>query len=350
MATSYAKHGFNDLTYARLLEYTSSPAVVLRLIHGYASNLLQGWASGRNMFITLRDAAGNIEVCKITDIQGDNLTVSRGQDGTVAQNWPAGTLITQRSVSESLGRVMQKGEYRTIAYNPNGVLAREYPNEKVYQSGDDCHRRWWIHAVDNKWRLAAGTICDGEYYDGDGSGDGYIKAPTFWEPWDAAICTYNTWDYIVFWNHVDGPVEENCDISVPPFPAGLWDLSGGSLKFDWQNDHAVQLVDTAMRTWNPGTVNNITKCLIGITATATYGSVNPDTATYLRLLINATGGGGYFTIACLDDCTNFIGPGLFEIDLATYGISGNLDSLALTARVGKGGARIEYECFYIGFY
>ena len=165
MAISYAKHGFNDLTYARLLEYTSSSAVVLRLIHGYVSNLLQGWASGRNMFVTLRDAAGNVEVCKITDIQGDNLTVARGQDGTIAQNWPAGTLVAQRSVADSLGRIIQKGEFKTIDYNPNGVLASDYPNEKIYQSGDACHRRWWIHALDNKWRLLAGEKCDDEYWD-----------------------------------------------------------------------------------------------------------------------------------------------------------------------------------------
>ena len=165
MAISYSKHGFNDLTYARLLEYTNSSATALTLIHGYVAKLHQGWASGRNMYVTLRDAAGNLEVCKITDIQGDKLTVSRGQDGTVARNWPAGTLIAQRSVAETLGRINQKGEFKTIDYNPNGVLVPDYPNEKVYQSGDTCHRRWWIHALDNKWRLAAGVKCDDEYWD-----------------------------------------------------------------------------------------------------------------------------------------------------------------------------------------
>ena len=165
MAISYSKHGFNDLTYARLLEYTNSSATVLRLIHGYAVSLHQGWASGRNMFITLRDAAGNLEICKITDIQGDNLTVARGQDGTIARNWPAGTLIAQRAVSDSLGRIIQKGEFKTIDYNPNGVLIPDYPNEKVYQSGDACHRRWWIHALDNKWRLLVGEKCADEYWD-----------------------------------------------------------------------------------------------------------------------------------------------------------------------------------------
>ena len=166
MATSYAKHGFNDLSYARLSDYTNSSATVLRLIHGYVASLYQGWVSGRNMFITLRDAAGNLEICKVTDIQGDKLTVARGQDGTVAQNWPAGTLIAQRSVAENLGRIMQKGEFKTIDYNPNGVLIPEYPNEKVYQSGDSCHRRWWIHGDSNKWRLLAGVKCIDEYWDG----------------------------------------------------------------------------------------------------------------------------------------------------------------------------------------
>lgn len=171
MATSYAKHGFNNLTYARLLEYTASTALTLTLIHGYVAKLLPGWASGRNMFITLRDAAGNLEICKITDIQGDNLTVARGQDGTIARNWPAGTLVAQRSVADSLGRFNQKGEFKTVSYNPNSVLTADYPNEKVYQSGDSCHRRWWIHSDSNKWRLVAGIKCSDEYWSG-----GYLYA------------------------------------------------------------------------------------------------------------------------------------------------------------------------------
>ena len=348
MPTAYSKHGFNNLTYARLSEYTSSSAVILRLIHGYVSKFLQGWAPGLNMFVTLRDVEGNIEICKITDIQSDNLTVTRGQDGTIARNWPAGTLVTQRAVSESLGRVIQKGEFRTIAYNPNGVLTREYPNEKIYQTGGDCERRWWIHGADNKWRLAAGIICPGEYYDGDD----YPFPYGFWEPWDAAICAYVNWDYIMFWDHTAPSVEANCDLSAPPFPFGLWDLSGGSLKHDWYNGLSSKVVDTAMRSWNPPAVPYITVLIIGISATLTPSTdpgIGGDT-TYVRLLVNATGGSAYFTIASIVPGANPIGTGFLEINLADYGISGTLDSIAITSRIHWKGARAKWECFYIGVY
>lgn len=169
MATSDAKHGFNDLAYGRLKEYTNSSSLTLKLASRYVVNFLQGWASGFNLHVTLTDVAGNIEVCKVTSITGDNLTVSRGQDGTIAKNWPAGTLVSQRLVANTLGRIHQKGEERSVSYNPNGVLVANYPGEKIYQDGDSCHRRWWIHAEDNKWRLAAGTICADEYLD-----DGWI--------------------------------------------------------------------------------------------------------------------------------------------------------------------------------
>lgn len=176
MATSYSKHGFNNLTYARLLEYTSSSATTLKLIHGYVSKLLQGWASGRNLYVTITDAQANLEICKVTDINFNNLTVERGQDGTVARNWPAGSLISQRLVSTNLGSIHQKGEYRTIGYNPNGVLAGAYPGEKVYETGSAaCQKRWWLFNEGTKWRLLAGDMCSWEFQDGDG----YIRVAYF---------------------------------------------------------------------------------------------------------------------------------------------------------------------------
>jgi len=349
MATSYSKHGFNDLTYARLSEYTNSSATTLKLIHGYVANLLQGWASGRNLYLTLTDAARNLEICKVTAINGDNLTVERGQDGTVARNWPAGSLISQRLVSTNLGRFNQKGEYRSISYNPNGVLAGAYPGEKVYETGADaCQVRWWLFNEGTKWRLLAGEICSWEHYDGNG----YIQAPTFWEPWDGAVCDNCNWDYQLFWNHTDPAIEENCNISVPPFPAGLWDLSAGSLKHDWLNSLTTEVVDTAMRSYNPGTVNNITTLIIGISATLTPSTdpgIGGDT-TKIELLVNATGGNVSFTIASIGGGSNYIGTGFLEIDLSDYGVSGTLDSIAITSRIHWKGARSEYECFYIGVY
>jgi len=171
MLTTNPKHAFNDLTYARLKEYTSSSATVFKLMKGYLIGLLQGWATGRNLYVTITDAERNLEICKVTDMGSDKLTVERGQGGTVAQNWPEGSLIIQRLVAANLGRFHQNGEYRTINYNPNGVLSANYPGEKVYETGaNPCQVRWWINSETNKWRLLAGVKCDWEYYD-----DGYVK-------------------------------------------------------------------------------------------------------------------------------------------------------------------------------
>lgn len=349
MAISYAKHGFNNLTYARLCEYTASSAVVLRLIHGYVANLLQGWASGRNMFVTLRDVEGNIEVCKITDIQGDNLTVARGQDGTIARNWPAGTLVAQRSVADSLGRFIQKGEYRTVEYNPNGVIAGLYPGEKIYETGADaCQKRWWLFNESTKWRLLAGEKCSWEIYDGDG----YIQSPNFWEPWGSAICDNNDWGYIMFWDHINAPIEQDCNISTPPFPAGLWTLSGGTFKHDWLNALTNEVTDDSFRCYDPGTVNNIKTLIIGISATLTPSTdpgIGGDT-TKVRLVVSATGGSCYFSIASIDWDANFIGTGFLEINLSDYGVSGNLQNIGFTTRVHWKGARAVWECFYLGVF
>jgi len=165
MTSPDAKYGFNDLAHGRIRASLGSSDTSFELIKGNVYPFLPGWASSKELLTTFRGPDGSLEIIKIIDIIGNILTVERGQDGTVARNWPPGTLLTQRSVANSLGRFIQKGEFRTIDYNPNGVLVPEYPNEKVYQSGDTCHRRWWVHALDNKWRLVVGDKCDDEYWD-----------------------------------------------------------------------------------------------------------------------------------------------------------------------------------------
>lgn len=170
MATSYAKHGFNDLAYARLRDDIAATATVLRMGSHYIYQFNKGWAADREMYITLTDVACNVEVCKVTAIVGSRMTIERGQDGTVARAWTEGALICQRLVAANLGRMLQEGEFKTIDYNPNGVLTPDYPNEKVYETGAHaCQKKWWIHGADNKWRLLAGAMCDWEYYD-----DGWI--------------------------------------------------------------------------------------------------------------------------------------------------------------------------------
>jgi hypothetical protein len=120
------------------------------------------------------DPSANREVVKVTAIAGDNLTIARGQDGTVARAWPSGTLVTQRTVAANLTGIIQKTAFRTITVNPNGVYTAVYPGEKVYQSGPAAgERRWWKNTTGTKWRLIAGAMYGSEYL----NADGYVVTP-----------------------------------------------------------------------------------------------------------------------------------------------------------------------------
>jgi len=55
-----------------------------------------------HFYATLTDAAGLLEIVKVTARSGDNLTVVRGSEGTTARNFPAGSLIEMRVTAASV--------------------------------------------------------------------------------------------------------------------------------------------------------------------------------------------------------------------------------------------------------
>jgi len=55
-----------------------------------------------HFYATLTDAAGLLEIVKVTARSGDNLTVVRGAEGTTARNFPAGSLIEMRVTAASV--------------------------------------------------------------------------------------------------------------------------------------------------------------------------------------------------------------------------------------------------------
>ena len=172
--TANPKHIFNDLASSKLELLLSSSGGTMTLVTGGVLAFLGGWVSGSEMYLTLMDSVGNTEVVKVTAISGDVLTVSRGQDGTIAREWPAGTTVVQRLVAANLTAFLQKGVFRSIQYNPNGILAAAYWGEKVYQSGPSASQhRWWKHTEDLKWRLIAGLLYGSESQDDDG----YVSTP-----------------------------------------------------------------------------------------------------------------------------------------------------------------------------
>jgi len=157
-----AEHGFNDLAYAALAAAVTSTAVTLTLTQGGARAFVDGWLSGRVLYLTITDPAHHIEIVKVTDIVGDELTVSRGQDGTTARAWNQGDLICQRAVAANLTGFLQQTGFRSAAVNPNGIYAVAYPGEKFYQSGPtDCTKRWFIGISGTTWKRLAGDFCGG---------------------------------------------------------------------------------------------------------------------------------------------------------------------------------------------
>jgi hypothetical protein len=75
--------------------------------------------------VTIEDVSGNFEVVYVSGISGDNLTVIRAQEGTIAQNFATGSRVEMRVTSGVLASFLQKhgGDTLTNSTALNGVLA-----------------------------------------------------------------------------------------------------------------------------------------------------------------------------------------------------------------------------------
>jgi len=137
---------------------------------------------------------GHSETVKI-DVAASStsgLSVARGQESTTARAWKRGTLFYQELTATALALLRQKEVFRTVTYNPNGITAPAYANEKIYQTGDDaCEKRWWKSVDDTYlvWMLIAGTICDGEVWLPPAEWDWGV--PDGWE-WPVIVYTVAT--------------------------------------------------------------------------------------------------------------------------------------------------------------
>lgn len=100
------------------------------------------------------------------------LKVARGQGGSNAMAWPAGTLIFISTHAGHYEACFQPDGARQVNYNPNGALTPNYAGEKVFQYAG-CEIRWWMSfdAVNPYWALIAGEPCPEEnWFIPDGSG------------------------------------------------------------------------------------------------------------------------------------------------------------------------------------
>ena len=93
------------------------------------------------------------------------LKVARGQGGTSAMDWPAGTLLFISTHADHYNACFQPDGTRQIDFNPNGVLSPNYAGEKILQYAG-CQIRWWqsFDAINPYWHLIAGLPCDNEEF------------------------------------------------------------------------------------------------------------------------------------------------------------------------------------------
>ena len=120
-------------------------------------NFMAGRAAGTEFYCTLR-SANNREIV-LVDVDASsspNLSVSRGQEATIASEWPLGTLIYQDITAATLA-FDQQTAFRQGAFNPNATLTSDYFGEKFYQSD---LQLWWKSVAfgTQEWRLIVGEI------------------------------------------------------------------------------------------------------------------------------------------------------------------------------------------------
>ena len=150
---------FNKKAYGNIKDGISAVATEIELYPGQMGafvNDIDDWEADTIMYLTITNALAEVEVVKVTAIDGDVFTVERSQDGTVApaDGWPAGAVISQRLTAAVAGSFIQKEGYREVAYDPNGVLAGDYVGEKVYQ----LQGLWWKNRSGTDWQLIAGSL------------------------------------------------------------------------------------------------------------------------------------------------------------------------------------------------
>jgi len=248
------EHGFNDLAYSILAAGIGASDTSITLPAGGAVAFLPGWQSGRALYLTLTNSSNDIEIVKVTDINGDTLTVERGQDNTTAQVWSAGAIITQRGVAADFNGFLQGGGYRTSSVNPNGVVTVNYPGEKLYQNGPtECEKRWFIGVSGTTWNVLAGDqICLGafthqEYARREADGDDHLSSVDVNGSTVIAVSKYMNWirstdsgDTYEPHNWVD---PDSQDVSVA-YGNGVW-VRGDNDRVYYSNDDGVTWTETS---------------------------------------------------------------------------------------------------------
>ena len=99
----------------------------------------------------------NTEVMTCTSRSGDTLTVTRGAP---AYAFPAGTEVMHVCAAADLANFLQKGVFRTVETDPDGVLSAAFFGEEVLNTTT---REWWKNTSfddPTEWRVTGlrGTV------------------------------------------------------------------------------------------------------------------------------------------------------------------------------------------------
>lgn len=163
---------FNNRAVSHLAQAINSSATQIK-IDAKDYELFNRLGAGADdfMFCVLRGPEDR-EIVKIIPDQGAYppaantfLKCERGQGGTAAEDWPAGTLIFLSTVADHYSEIVQRGNIRQVDYNPNGVLSPLFHGEEILQYAG-CEIRWWksIDATNPYWHLIAGEPCGTEEF------------------------------------------------------------------------------------------------------------------------------------------------------------------------------------------
>lgn len=219
MAYKFNKSGISHLSFA-----ITDSETELRIPWPDFNNFMRSGAiAGDTMFAILRDPEWReiIEIDLANSFSGltdKYLKINRGQGGSSARDWPAGTLIFLSTHADHYNSLLQPEGARQIDFNPNGVLSPDYAGEKILQYAG-CQVRWWqaITAADPYWHLIAGEPCAGEeFVNPTGTFVSSVWISTvlscyeskltdaFWAPFIPG--TYGTWDEINAWWTADSSI------------------------------------------------------------------------------------------------------------------------------------------------
>lgn len=162
--------GFTNKAVAHISAAITAGATQIRVHDLDYSAILSAY--GESVFLMLRGPV-NRELIKV-DIDAsvwggalsDYLTVERGQGGTTAQSWPVGSMMFATTHEDHYNAIIQRGQNRTVDYNPNEILAPLFAGEEVYQSGPAGCERWWksYNGVNPYWDIITGAACGSEEY------------------------------------------------------------------------------------------------------------------------------------------------------------------------------------------